>query len=131
MVNTLVVILHWSSAKLKCYLRAANSSLCSSIISEQLNTIKMENTSSLLQLSREKGLSINDRKFIQFLDEINPIKWLWSEFHVSKTSEVSENCTDYKGIAIYSVSVAMTVCIMSYIRVCMHTHYTHKKTFQL
>ena len=61
----------------------------------------LKSASSLLQLSREEGLSINDERFARLLDEKDQIKWLQSEFHVPKISEITENDDNYdKGIAI-------------------------------
>ena len=68
----------------------------------------LKSASSLLQLSREEGLSINDERFARLLDEKDQIKWLQSEFHVPKISEITENDADNynkgenKGIAIDS-----------------------------
>ena len=60
------------------------------------------NVAPLLKISREQGLSIDDEKFAQLLDERDPMKWLRSEFHVPKISEIIEDDIDHKGIYIYS-----------------------------
>ena len=62
----------------------------------------LTSASSLLQLSREEGLSINDERFAQLLDERDPMKWLRSEFHVPKISEITESHDEYdKGAWLY------------------------------
>ena len=53
--------------------------------------------SSLLKISREQGLSISDKTFAQLLDERDPLKWLRSEFHIPKVSEINESATDREG----------------------------------
>ena len=55
----------------------------------------LTSASSLLQLSREEGLSINDERFALLLDERDPIKWLRSKFHMPKISEITESHADY------------------------------------
>ena len=54
------------------------------------------NVAPLLKISREQGLSIDDEKFAQLLDERDPMKWLRSEFHVPKISEIIEDDIDHK-----------------------------------
>ena len=59
----------------------------------------------LLKISKEQGVSLDDARFAQLLDEMDPIKWLRSEFHVPKISEIIEDDIDIdlcEGIAIYS-----------------------------
>ena len=53
--------------------------------------------SSLLKISREQGLLISDIRFAQLLDERDPLKWLRSEFHIPKVSEINDNSTDCEG----------------------------------
>ena len=72
--------------------------------------------SSLVQLSREEGLSIKDERFALLLDERDPIKWLRSEFHVPKISEITESHAGYdKGsYCIATYSYMYTICTYSY-----------------
>ena len=62
--------------------------------------------SELLQLSREHGLSLGDERFAELLDERDPMKWLRSEFHVPKISEIIEDDSDYEGTYSYVYPIA-------------------------
>ena len=60
--------------------------------------------SSLLKISREQGLSISDKRFAQFLDGRDPLKWLRPQIHIPKVSEITENDSDCEGICSYMVT---------------------------